>query len=474
MLQRFSVNFAVLAILIDGCSVFSMLYLGNHWRPWAGEYLSWLSLVRDVNQPFDLPLPLYVIFPAVWVLFLALFGVYDGKRHLRIVDEFTALTISSLLAGVALAGFLYFTYRETSRLLFAFFVLSTYLTLLLWRIPTRVLHIRHRLQQGGDARVLILGAGPVGREVQASLQRQSPSPLHLLGFLDDDPQKQAQYEDVLGSLDEVRNVVQTYAVDHVILALPLRAYHRIEQVVNALLDLPVQIWIVPDYFHLTLYHAEMKELAHIPMLNVRASALSGYQRLIKRLFDLTLTTLFLIPALPLMGCIALAIWLDDGFPILFRQQRMGENGRLFTMYKFRTMVRNAETLRHLVEQVDKNGNLIHKRPDDPRVTRVGRFLRRTSLDELPQLFNVLRGEMSLVGPRPELPYLVEKYQPWQRKRLVVPPGITGWWQIHGRSDKPMHLHTEYDLYYIEHYSLWLDIRILITTFWIVLRGKGAY
>jgi len=147
---------------------------------------------------------------------------------------------------------------------------------------------------------------------------------------------------------------------------------------------------------------------------------------------------------------------------------------LFTMYKFRTMVKNAESLHHLVERLDEQGHILHKHPDDPRVTRVGRFLRRWSLDELPQLFNVLRGTMSLVGPRPELPYLVERYEAWQRKRFAVPQGITGWWQIHGRSDKPMHLHTEDDLYYIQHYSIWLDIQILIKTFWSVLRGKGAY
>ncbi len=160
--------------------------------------------------------------------------------------------------------------------------------------------------------------------------------------------------------------------------------------------------------------------------------------------------------------------------MLFRQQRVGENGRLFTMYKFRSMVVNAEELQEQVNEVDEEGHIIHKKPNDPRVTRVGRFIRRYSLDELPQLFNVLKGDMSLVGPRPELPWLVEKYEPWQRKRFAVPQGITGWWQVNGRSDKPMHLHTEDDLFYIQNYSLWLDLLILWKTVWVVLRGKGAY
>jgi lipopolysaccharide/colanic/teichoic acid biosynthesis glycosyltransferase len=138
------------------------------------------------------------------------------------------------------------------------------------------------------------------------------------------------------------------------------------------------------------------------------------------------------------------------------------------------MVRNAEELQSQVEKLDDAGNLIHKTKDDPRVTRIGRFLRRFSLDELPQLFNILAGSMSLVGPRPEMPYLVERYQPWQRKRFAVPPGLTGWWQVSGRSDRPMHLHTEDDLYYIQNYSIWLDLQIIVRTIWVVLVGKGSY
>jgi len=175
-----------------------------------------------------------------------------------------------------------------------------------------------------------------------------------------------------------------------------------------------------------------------------------------------------------MGIIALAIKLDSPGPVIFRQERVGENGRLFTMLKFRTMVSNAEALRKQVESKDANGNRILKQQNDPRVTRVGNFLRQTSLDELPQIFNVLDNSMSLVGPRPEMPDFVDEYQPWQRKRFAVPQGITGWWQVNGRSDRPMHLNTEDDLYYVQHYSIWLDLQILARTVWAVLRRKGAY
>jgi lipopolysaccharide/colanic/teichoic acid biosynthesis glycosyltransferase len=194
----------------------------------------------------------------------------------------------------------------------------------------------------------------------------------------------------------------------------------------------------------------------------------------KRTFDVVVGVLALLPAIPLMALCAILIYVEDGAPILFRQQRVGEFGRVFEMLKFRTMVRNAEQLKGQVVKRDADGNLIHKSKDDPRITRTGRLLRRLSLDELPQLFHVLAGTMSLVGPRPEMPYLVEEYQPWQHQRFAIPPGMTGWWQVNGRSDKPMHLHTEDDLYYIQNYSIWLDVQILVRTVWVVLFGKGAF
>jgi len=196
--------------------------------------------------------------------------------------------------------------------------------------------------------------------------------------------------------------------------------------------------------------------------------------MLKRVFDLSFGFLALTLALPLMALSALLVFLEDGRPIIFRQKRVGKNGRLFEMLKFRTMVKDAEQLQSQVEKRDLDGNLIHKVKDDPRVTRVGSLLRRFSLDELPQLFNVLAGTMSLVGPRPEMPFLVDNYESWQRKRFAVPPGMTGWWQVTGRSDKPMHLHTEDDLYYIQNYSIWLDLEIIVRTIWVVLIGKGSY
>jgi lipopolysaccharide/colanic/teichoic acid biosynthesis glycosyltransferase len=194
----------------------------------------------------------------------------------------------------------------------------------------------------------------------------------------------------------------------------------------------------------------------------------------KRFFDVVFGFLALILTLPMMALSALLVYLEGGSPVIFCQKRVGKDGKLFVIFKIRTMVHNAEQLQSQFEQRDPDGNLIAKMKDDPRVTHVGRWLRRFSLDELPQLFNVLAGTMSLVGPRPEIPSLAEKYQPWQRRRFEVLPGITGWWQVNSRSDKPMQLHIEDDLYYIQNYSIWLDLQIIVRTIWVVLMGKGSY
>ncbi len=345
---------------------------------------------------------------------------------------------------------------------------------MLWRA---VMRVGFRLQQrllAGETRVLIVGAGTVGHRVAEMIEAYAWTGLRLAGYLDDDSQKRLADRSVLGTLDDIQRVVKERLINDVVLALPPDAHERLNTVVSRLHELPVNVRIIPDYFSLALYRATVEDFGGIPMINLRDPALNDYQRLVKRMFDLVAGTVITLLALPLMLLVALAIVVDSSGPIIFRQRRVGENGRLFDMFKFRSMVANAEALQKEVTQMDEEGHIIHKVKDDPRVTRVGHFIRRWSLDELPQFFNVLKGDISLVGPRPEMPWLVDEYAPWQRKRFAVPQGVTGWWQVNGRSDKAMHLHTDEDLYYIQNYSLWLDIFILLKTPWAVLRGMGAY
>jgi exopolysaccharide biosynthesis polyprenyl glycosylphosphotransferase len=214
----------------------------------------------------------------------------------------------------------------------------------------------------------------------------------------------------------------------------------------------------------------------IPPVDLSELQMRKRDRLIKRLFDLVVSAMLLISLAPLMLAIAVLIKLDTRGPIFFHQRRVGEGGRLFRMVKFRSMVARAEREEcQLWQETTTGQSFFAKTCADERVTESGRFLRRASLDELPQLLNVLKGEMSLVGPRPELPWLVEKYEPWQRKRMTVPQGMTGWWQVSGRMKRPsLSQRVTDDLFYIRNYSLWLDLLILWKTVQSVIRGEGAF
>lgn len=469
MLRRFSVNFALFSMVLDGISVILCLWFSAAIRP----VISFFLFVRPIGDLIVVPTPLYILFPAVWVVIFSALSIYDGRKFLRAADELAALFLSTLIASISSAGILYFSYRDVSRALFVVFVAGAFFLCLLWRVLARV-YFRSQPQSSAiSRRLLVIGAGPLGQAVGKHIQDSSPENLALIGFIDDGYHNGPETVR-LGTLKDVRGLIDEHRITDVVIALPYSAYHKMGEIIACLDDLPVGVWIALGFFDLALYRTNIEDFAGIPMLDLRASAIDDYQRLIKRAFDVFFVLLVLIPALPLMAFSALMIFLEDGRPIVFRQKRVGENGRLFEMLKFRTMVRNAEQLQSQVEKKDAAGNLIHKTKDDPRVTRAGRLLRRFSLDELPQFFNILAGTMSFVGPRPEMPYLVEKYQPWQRKRFAVPPGLTGWWQVSGRSDKPMHLHTEDDLYYIQNYSIWLDLQIIVRTLWVVLVGKGSY
>jgi exopolysaccharide biosynthesis polyprenyl glycosylphosphotransferase len=457
MLRRFSINAAMATMLID----ILLVMLG----------IKFASLLTG-----EFNLATYLVFPLVWWAFFLAGSLYDGRRNLQIVDELSAYTSIGLLIAMTLAGLVYLLPLDISRSQFVLFIALTALMQLIARALWRIFW-QHSAKTGssGIRKVLIIGAGEMGRRVNTEIQKYfNETAIKVIGFLDDDPIKLSLPE-VLGKVEDAGRFIKEGRASDIVITLPASAHKLREKLVEILQALPVRVWIIPDTFRLALNQSKVENFAGMPMLDVRAPAINEHQRLAKRIFDLLLGTILLATLWPLMLLIALLIRRDSPGPAIFRQTRVGENSQLFEMYKFRTMVQDAESLRHLVEQHDENGNLSHKRPADPRITAIGYFLRSTSLDELPQLFNVLKGDMSLVGPRPELPYLVEKYyQPWQYARFSVPPGITGWWQVNGRSDKPMHLHTEDDLYYVQNCSIWLDIQIMLKTVLVVVLRKGAY
>ena len=471
MFKRFNTSYMVFLFTADLVLTEVALYVASvlRFRLPYGDRVPW-EMARA-------PLQVYGLVALTWAIIFMVLSLYDPNRVFRAVDEFPLVILATTLAAFSLAGILYLTFRDIPRYLFLYLFLIDLALLTGYRAVLRAFFRLRRSHHQGMTRVLIVGADSLGREVAQTLEEYRYMGLETVGFLAEDSQRQGAMIEglpVLGTLDQACNVVEDYNVEEVVIALKHHERSHLANLIAELQKYPIRVQVVPDFFDLAFPHARVGIFAGIPMIGLREPAIDGFQLFVKRLFDLAITTAGLLLIWPLLLLIAVLIKLDSPGPTVFKQQRVGENGKLFHMYKFRSMVVGAEELWDEVTRLTEGGKIIHKVRDDPRVTRIGRWLRRTSFDELPQLFNVLKGDMSLVGPRPEMPWLVERYETWQRKRFAVPQGLTSWWAISGRSDKPLHLHIEDDLYYIQNYSLLLDLQILWKTIGLVLRGKGAF
>lgn len=466
MFRRVSIR--VILFLGDLCIVTLALYIASWLRPQ-------LSFGRPLPiENVWLAWPVYTMVLIIWGSVFLLMDVYNLHKNLRIFGELQHVISAHLAASLAFAGFLYFTFRNTSRLQVVTFALIGLLFLIGYRLLFRLFLRFFGDKRYGTRRVLIVGAGRIGRNVADMVIRNRWTGLRLIGFIDDNSQANTLGYPNLGTIQQTVQIVNNHNINEVIFALPRHAHTKLANVVVGLQDLKVNVRVVPDFFDLVFLRSAVEDLGDMHMVTLREPALDPLQRAIKRGFDIVIGAVGLILTLPIMGLIAIAIKLDSPGPVIFSQLRVGESGRLFRIYKFRTMVHDPDTADDDIPYKIVNGQPLHKFYDDPRVTKFGHYLRRTSLDELPQFINILKGEMSLVGPRPELPWLVDKYEPWQRKRFEVPQGLTGWWQVNGRADKPMHLNTADDLYYIKNYSLWLDIQILWRTLLAVIERRGSY
>ena len=437
----------------------------------------WLALG---NQHFSLYLELRIWIALFWCTSFLILDVYSPGRVVRWTQEFQRVFLGLLAGNLMLAGTLFLLNSALPREVFLWHVFFATVLVFTYRTVLRAWHRFQRFRGAPHSRpnqVLVIGGGELGANFAREFRNASGPETVILGFLDDEvPIGESPVDEcpVLGPLAKARDIAAERKVGEVVIALPRGEYRRVAQLVAELSGLPVRLHVVPDYFDLAFFSFSVDNLEGIPVIGLRDPAIDGFQRLVKRIVDLGLGTCMLIVSLPLLLLVAIGIWIQDRGPVFYLTDRVGENQKVFRMLKFRSMVIGASSLQDEVNQYDEEGNLIHKVADDFRVTQLGRWIRRHSVDELPNLWNVLKGDMSLVGPRPELPWLVEKYEPWQLKRFAVPQGMTGWWQVTGRSDKPMHLHTDDDIYYIQNYSLWLDLQIMWRTISVVVFGKGAY
>lgn len=422
------------------------------------------------RQQVQLPWQLYVIVATIWTLIFLLLGPHESLATDSLLRSIGRLTAAVALALMTCAGILYLSFRDMSRLQFLFFAALDLFVLLLWHVAVRY-YLHDRSPHDRPHRTLIVGSGSAAEQLVQELADRPGAELEIVGCTTDQAFPHSVVP-ILGPIDATARIVAEERIEQVIFATA----HE-EEITRLSLQFwqqPVVLHRVPGVLDLAFARTPVEIHDGIHLISLRQSALTESQLLFKRLFDLFASGLLLILCSPLFLLIAVAIKLESRGPIFFLQERIGERGHPFTMIKFRTMRRDAEQRQIDRPQGQVRAQVVHKRDDDPRVTRVGRKLRRSSLDELPQLLNVLRGDMSLVGPRPELPDIVAHYAPWQWQRFSVPAGMTGWWQINGRSTKPMHLHTDDDLYYIQNYSFWLDLKILFKTIPAVLKGQGAF
>jgi exopolysaccharide biosynthesis polyprenyl glycosylphosphotransferase len=412
----------------------------------------------------------------VWSVVFYFLGAYERRNREEWRDEARAVLLACVFAVCALAASFYFFKVELfSRALFAyFFGLDVALTLL-WRAGARAWRTR-RGAPVSARRAIIVGVDTAAQELATHLKTWPE--FTLLGFVAD--RDAAAAEDllpnapVLGKLQDAARLVTRLDVDDVFLSQTTRGRAELAELILALREQHVRVRLMPDLLEVVTVRTGIETLRGLPMITLREPAITGINGALKRALDVVGATLSLIVCSPVMLALAALIRLDSPGPILFTQERAGQYGKPFRIYKFRTMVANAEALLDQVVNVNELSEPHFKLRNDPRVTRVGKWLRRASLDELPQFFNVLWGNMSLVGPRPEMMRLASQYSPLQRQRLLVKPGITGAMQISGRGDLSFDEWMKLELDYIENYSIWRDLVILAKTVPVVLSGRGAY
>ena len=347
----------------------------------------------------------------------------------------------------------------------------------LWRISLRKA-VGFLARRGvGSRRALIYGAGKSGRILLNQIKLHPEFGYSAVGFVDDDPAKKGKTFEgvkVLGPLEKLPKIIVSHDVDEVLIAIPSAPHRHILNVVFDLRERQIPFMVIADLFELVTRRVSVMQIGSIPLLRLWRSPLEGWQGYIKRSIDIAGSLAGIIIPLPIWLLIIILIKLDSRGPVFYRQERLGKDGRPFRIFKFRSMVIGADEMLPELANFNEMDGPIFKIKKDPRITRVGRILRKFSIDEFPQLLNVLKGDMSLVGPRPPIPDEVEKYERWQMKRLTVPQGLTGLWQVSGRNLLTFEEMVRLDIYYIENWSLWLDLKILLKTIPVVVLMRGAY
>ncbi len=449
---------------------------------YVARYVWQLFLEVTAYAPYRAYLGQQLVLTVLLALTFQTTGVWRRRSDSWLEEVARAGTATA--AGITLMMAVTFFFQPTpfSRLLIFWALVFIVLFIGAARLMRRLL-LNALYRRGiGTERALVVGVGEAGRSLIRTLLARPDLGFAVAGYLDDGGGENnigLGRIPRLGHYDDLgRHLAALAPVHTVFIALPGEMHKQMLGLLQLSQQYGARVQVVPDLLQLSLNRVEFSNMAGVPVLGVRDMSVVGHNRrfdqLLKRVLDLVIVVLLGIPALILMAIVAIAIRLDSGGPVLYASPRVGRDGRPFAMYKFRSMVVGADEQKEALRELNEADGPLFKIRDDPRLTPVGRVIRRLSLDELPQVYNVLRGQMSLVGPRPPLPEEVAAYKPWHRQRLAVVGGLTGLWQVSGRSDLTFDELCLLDIYYIENWSLALDVRILLQTVPHLLSRRGAY
>jgi len=415
----------------------------------------------------------------LWFIFILIFfrrsDLYSTNRGLSIPKEISRVIINSVYASILIGAVIFFAqYKFFSRQIFLVNFACLCLFLSAWRTIKRIA-LRKRIEKGFyNINVLIVGAGRVGKSVLDEIMQNPWLGFKVIGFLDDKIKEAQDGKPVLGKLEGFNVVAKKYFIDEVIITIPSERL-VVSELIREAKGMSLGVNIVPEHFDEPLPALNINYLGIIPLISYKEKIHHPAEFALKRFMDFIFSLIALIILSPLFAVIAILIKLDSKGPVFYIQKRVGSKGKIFDFYKFRSMVDDADKLKaKLLDKNEVSDGIIFKIKNDPRATGIGRVLRRNSLDELPQLINVFKGEMSLVGPRPPTPDEVEKYHHNYMQRLSIKPGITGMSQVRGRSELTFRRWVKWDIWYVNNWSFGLDLKILFWTIPAVLQKKGAY
>jgi len=448
----------------------------------------YLRFLADPNtRPFYSGFEFYVdyinysIVTIILIIFLSFITrIYSWDYRYRGSGQNTKLFINitfglffMVLVGFSLQNFSF------SRLWIGYSYIFSIIFLVLFRIIFDKAFYYYIKKSRNFSRTLIIGIGEDANRIKKTFNKDEFNDIEVVGIVDKKEEIEknksslSEYE-IIGYINDIKKIISKNEIQTIIISGRVYPYYEILNIIEAIKGMDVLILMFPGFFEFSISRMESREISGVPLIHIANIGFFGFNLFVKNLFDYILGSVIFILFIPIYLIVGLLIKLDSKGPILYKQVRVTKDDKEFYMYKFRTMITDAEKRLGQIRDKNEADGILFKIRKDPRVTRVGRILRRLSIDEIPQIINVFKGELSLVGPRAPLPEEVKRYTKWHKKRLNVKQGITGLWQVTGRSELGFEEGIKLDLYYIQNWSIGMDIKILLKTIPAVLSRKGAY